>query len=268
MESISVLGGHDKEGRPEELNLTLRRGDIVCVVGPTGAGKSRFLEDFSCLAQGDTPTGRRILIDGKPPGDELRYSLDGRLVAQLSQNMNFVVDLSVGEFIRMHGECRNQADGGKSGEDPGLMVERIVAAANRLTGEAISAEMPVTQLSGGQSRSLMIADTGLLSPSPVVLIDELENAGVNRARALELLVGEDKMILVSTHDPALALLGERRLCIRGGAVRQVLETSAAERRNSVFLAAVNEKFLELREMLRDGASLDFDMASFFKGVIS
>ena len=268
MESISVLGGHDKEGRPEELNLTLRRGDIVCIVGPTGAGKSRFLEDFSCLAQGDTPTGRRVLIDGKPPGDELRYSLDGKLVAQLSQNMNFVVDLTVGEFIRMHGECRNQAGGGKSGEDMGLMVERIVAAANRLTGEAISAEMPVTQLSGGQSRSLMIADTGLLSPSPVVLIDELENAGVNRARALELLVGEDKMILVSTHDPALALLGERRLCIRGGAVRQVLETSAAERWNSVFLAAVNEKFLELREMLRDGASLDFDMASFFRGVIS
>ena len=268
MESISVLGGHDKEGRPEEINLTLRRGDIVCIVGPTGAGKSRFLEDFSCLAQGDTPTGRRVLIDGKPPGDELRYSLDGKLVAQLSQNMNFVVDLTVGEFIRMHGECRNQAGGGKSGEDMGLMVERIVAAANRLTGEAISAEMPVTQLSGGQSRSLMIADTGLLSPSPVVLIDELENAGVNRARALELLVGEDKMILVSTHDPALALLGERRLCIRGGAVRQVLETSAAERWNSVFLAAVNEKFLELREMLRDGASLDFDMASFFRGVIS
>jgi ABC-type lipoprotein export system ATPase subunit len=265
MESISVLGGHDKEGRPEDLNLTLRRGDIVCVVGPTGAGKSRFLEDFSCLAQGDTPTGRRVLIDGKPPGDELRYSLDGRLVAQLSQNMNFVVDLTVGEFIRMHAECRNQADRGNTGEDM-VMVERIVAAANRLTGEAISADMPVTQLSGGQSRSLMIADTGLLSPSPVVLIDELENAGVNRARALELLVGEDKIVLVSTHDPALALLGERRLCIRGGAVRQVLETSAAERRNSVFLAAVNEKFLELREMLRDGASLEFDMVSFFKDI--
>jgi ABC-type lipoprotein export system ATPase subunit len=268
MERISILGGHDKDGLPEDLNLTLRHGDIVCVVGPTGAGKSRFLEDLSCLAQGDTPTGRRVLIDGNPPGDELRYSLDGRLVAQLSQNMNFVVDLTVEEFIRMHGECRNQGEGGNAKEDMGLMVERIVEAANRLTGEAISGEMPVTQLSGGQSRSLMIADTGLLSPSPVVLIDELENAGVDRARALELLVGEDKIVLVSTHDPTLALLGERRLYIRGGAVRQVLETSAEERRNSVFLAAVNEKFLELRELLRAGASLNFDMVSFFKEVIT
>jgi ABC-type lipoprotein export system ATPase subunit len=266
MESISILGGRDKEGRPEDLNLTLRRGDILCVVGPTGAGKSRFLEDFSCLAQGDTPTGRRVLIDGKPPADELRYSLDGNLVAQLSQNMNFIVDLTVEEFIRMHGECRKPAEG--AGEDAGLMVERIVAAANRLTGEAISPQMPVTQLSGGQSRSLMIADTGLLSPSPVVLIDELENAGVNRARALELLVGEDKIVLVSTHDPALALLGGKRLCIRGGAVRRVVETSAEERRNGAFLAAVNKKFLELREMLRDGASLDFDMSLFFKEAIT
>ena len=265
MESISILGGHDKEGQPEDLNLTLRRGDILCVVGPTGAGKSRFLEDFSCLAQGDTPTGRRVLIDGKPPGDELRYSLDGRLVAQLSQNMNFVVDLTVEEFIRMHGECRKPAEGVGSGEDMGLMVERIVAAATRLTGEAISPEMPVTQLSGGQSRSLMIADTGLLSPSPVVLIDELENAGVDRAGALELLVGEDKIVLVSTHDPVLALLGGKRLCIRGGAVRQIVETSAEERRNGAFLTAVHGKFLELREMLRNGASLDFNMDSFFRG---
>jgi ABC-type lipoprotein export system ATPase subunit len=266
MESISILGGHDKEGRPEELSLTLRRGDIVCVVGPTGAGKSRFLEDMSCLAQGDTPTGRRVLIDGKPPPGELRYSLEGRVVAQLSQNMNFIVDLTVGEFIRMHGECRNPAGGSEanSGDDLEALAERIVAAANRLTGEAIGAEMPVTRLSGGQSRALMIADTSLLSPSPVVLIDELENAGVDRAGALDLLVGEDKIVLVSTHDPALALLGGRRLCIRGGAVRRVIATSAEERRNGALLAAVNGKFMELREMLRDGASLEFDMVSFLK----
>jgi ABC-type lipoprotein export system ATPase subunit len=259
METISILGGHDKEGRPEDLNLTLRRGDIVCIVGPTGAGKSRFLEDLSCLAQGDTPTGRRVLIDGKPPDEKLRYAPEERMVAQLSQNMNFIMDLTVEEFIRMHGECRNGAD-----KDS---VERIVAAANLLTGEAISAEMPVTRLSGGQSRSLMIADTGLLSSSPVVLIDELENAGVDRAGALKLLVGEDKIVLVSTHDPALALLGERRLCVRGGAVRRIVETSAAERRNGILLSAINGKFLEMRDMLRNGASLDFDMSSFLKEVM-
>jgi hypothetical protein len=109
----------------------------------------------------------------------------------------------------------------------------------------------------------MVADTALLSPSPVVLIDELENAGVDRRRALDLLVGEDKIVLVSTHDPVLALLGERRLCIRGGAVRRVIATSQAEQRNGAFMAAISERFLALRDMLRLGASLDFDMGEFF-----
>jgi ABC-type lipoprotein export system ATPase subunit len=109
----------------------------------------------------------------------------------------------------------------------------------------------------------MIADTALLSPSPVVLIDELENAGVDRRRALELLVGEDKIVLVSTHDPVLALLGQRRVCIHRGGVRRIIETSPAEQRNAEIMGALSEKFLILREMLREGASLDFDMEPFF-----
>jgi ABC-type lipoprotein export system ATPase subunit len=258
MHSLTILGGRDKAGNPEELNLTMKRGDILCIVGPTGAGKSRFLEDIGCLAQGDTPTGRRVLIDHKIPDDTMRYSLEGRLIAQLSQNMNFIMDLSVAEFIRMHGESRQPG-----GAEGAALVENIVAAANRLTGEALSPDQGVTELSGGQSRALMIADTALLSPSPVVLIDELENAGVDRQRALDLLVGEDKIVLVSTHDPVLALLGERRLCIRFGAVRHIIDTSGAERRNADLMAAVNKRFLALRDMLREGASLDFDMSGYF-----
>jgi ABC-type lipoprotein export system ATPase subunit len=257
MRSISIRGGHDKNGQPENLNLTLRAGDILCIVGPTGAGKSRFLEDISCLAQKDTPTGRQILVDDSVPDNEMRYSLETRMVAQLSQNMNFVMDLSVREFILMHGECRVHND------NTDILVERIVQAANTLTGEALSEDTALTQLSGGQSRSLMIADTALLSPSPVVLIDELENAGVDRKKSLELLVAEDKIVILSTHDPVLALLGEKRLCIQNGAVRNSITTSPIERRNAELMSELNEKFLHLRERLREGAVLDFDMKKFF-----
>lgn len=260
MRCLTILGGRDKEGNPERLELTLHRGDTLCVVGPTGAGKSRFLEDISCLAQGDSPTGRRILIDGKAPDDKTRYSLEGRIVAQLSQNMNFIMDLTVREFILMHGESRKRLIG--DGRD---LVDRIVAAANTLTGEALKPDQGVTELSGGQSRALMIADTALLSPSPVALIDELENAGVDRRRALDLLVGEDKIVLVSTHDPVMALLGERRFCIWGGAVQRVVETPVEERRNAAFMSAINDRFLALRDMLREGALLDFDIKRYFYG---
>ncbi|MDR3170661.1 MAG: ATP-binding cassette domain-containing protein [Treponema sp.] len=254
MDSLTILGGHDKAGNPEELNITLIPGDILCIVGPTGAGKSRFLGDIECLAQGDTPTGRRILIDQGVPNAKGRFA--GKLVAQLSQNMNFIMDLRVREFILMHAESRNL-------DAEETLVARIVFAANQLTGEALSPETPLTQLSGGQSRSLMIADTALLSPAPVVLIDELENAGVDRQKALEILVGEDKIVLVSTHDPVMALLGQRRLCIHGGAVRHIITTTTQERQNALLMTAINERFLALRELLRNGETLDFDMSAYF-----
>ncbi len=65
--SLRILGGRDKMGREEGLDLTLRPGQIVCIVGPTGSGKSRLLADIECLAQGDTPSGRKILDRRRNP---------------------------------------------------------------------------------------------------------------------------------------------------------------------------------------------------------
>ncbi|MDR1095433.1 MAG: ATP-binding cassette domain-containing protein [Spirochaetaceae bacterium] len=261
MRSLTILGGHGKEGKPEQLELTLRRGDIVSVVGPTGAGKSRFLEDIECLAQADTPTGRRVLVDGGVPDDETRFMPERKIAACLSQNMNFVMDLSVREFIETHGESRGIVRGIDTDT---RFVEHIIDAANTLTGESFDGEAAVTRLSGGQSRALMIADTALLSPSPVVLIDELENAGVDREKALALLVNRDKMVVISTHETAIALLGKRRVCIRGGAVREVIETTEAEKQNAAFINELNSRLLMLREMLREGKRIDFDVEAFLR----
>ena len=52
---VSIIGGRDKDGRPEDVRLDLRTGEVIAVVGPTGAGKSLLLSDIECLAQGDTP---------------------------------------------------------------------------------------------------------------------------------------------------------------------------------------------------------------------
>ena len=79
VESVTILGGHNKCGEPEAVELTVRRGEVISIVGPTGAGKSRLLEDIECLAQGDTPTGRRILINGGSPED-CPQAAEGRLV--------------------------------------------------------------------------------------------------------------------------------------------------------------------------------------------
>jgi ABC-type lipoprotein export system ATPase subunit len=251
--SLTLIGGHDKSGRPENVELTLRAGEIVCVVGPTGSGKSRLLGDIECLAQGDTPTGRRVLVDGEVPADTLRYQLDRKLVAQLSQNMNFVVDLTVADFIAMHARCRMV-------EEAEAMAAQVIACANDLTGEKFAPEVSVTQLSGGQTRALMIADAALLSASPVVLIDEIENAGVDRKRALDLLVRGDKIVLISTHDPLLALRGSRRIVIRNGGIAEVLATSERELANLTRIEAVDALVMDIRDRLRRGQRIEEDIA--------
>jgi ABC-type lipoprotein export system ATPase subunit len=247
--SLTLLGGHDKAGRPESLNLTLKAGCVLCLVGPTGSGKSRLLADIECLAQGDTPSGRRILINDAPPDPGWRFAANRKLIAQLSQNMNFVVDLSVGAFVTLHADCRMVP-----GRDE--VVRDVIACANDLAGERFDAGVSLTQLSGGQTRALMIADTALLSASPVVLIDEIENAGIDRKKSLDLLIARDKIVLISTHDPVLALMGNRRLVIRNGAVADIIETSAAEKANLATLERIDRHLMAVRHRLRCGQRID------------
>ncbi len=246
--SLAVAGGTDKRGRPESLDLTLRPGDVVALVGPTGSGKSRFLADVEWLADGDTPTGRRVLLDGAPADAARRLSLSGRLVAQLSQNMHFVMDMAVGPFLMAHAESRLIADAATAAAE-------VVALANELAGEPFDADTPLTALSGGQSRALMIADVARLCASPIVLVDEIENAGIDRRRAISLLTGSGKIVLVATHDPLLALLASRRLVFSGGAVAAVIETAPAEREALAVLAKLDGVLSAAREDLRRGRSV-------------
>ncbi|MDR3161140.1 MAG: ATP-binding cassette domain-containing protein [Spirochaetaceae bacterium] len=245
LQSLTVLGGRDKGGNREIPELRFTAGEVVSIVGPTGSGKSRLLADIEWMAQGDTPTGRRILINDEVPPQEWRYWGERKLVAQLSQHMNFVMDLSVGAFIDMHGKSR-------MAKDLDYKKKRILEEANRLAGEPIGLETPVTALSGGQSRALMIADTAFLSPSPIVLIDEIENAGIDRRMAVELLIRKEKIVLIATHDPILALHAQRRIVIKNGGIFRVIETGEAERQYLGELEKMHRRLMECRERLRSG----------------
>lgn len=247
--TITIIGGMNKLGEPEEIELTIKKGEIICIVGPTGSGKSRLLADIEWLAQKDTPTKRQILINGKVPDNKRRFSIDHKMVAQLSQNMNFVMDLTVEEFIKLHAESRLI-------ENVDEKVKTILEEANKLAGEQFSPETPITSLSGGQSRALMIADTAILSRSPIILIDEIENAGIDRKKALELLVKKEKIVLMATHDPILALMGDKRIVIKNGGITKIIEVSEEERRHLQYLQELDEKLLKLRNKIRQGEILN------------
>ena len=247
--SLTILPGTDKSGKKEGFDsLVIRKSEVISIVGPTGSGKSRLLGDIEWVAQADTPTARSILINGDVPDPTWRFSTSKKLVAQLSQNMNFVMDLNVREFIELHAESRLV-------ENPGEVVERIITEANKLAGESFSEETPITSLSGGQSRALMIADTAILSRSPIILIDEIENAGIDRKRALNLLLSEEKIVLMATHDPILALMAHRRIIIRNGGIAKVIETTEEERTILSTLEELDRTVLAYRTRLRAGEIL-------------
>lgn len=249
IKSLTVLPGQDKSGNKEKFSeLTIYPSQIISIVGMTGSGKSRLLQDIEWTADKDTPTKRTILINNKIPDKEWRFSSNNSLVAQLSQNMNFVMDLSVEEFLVLHAKSRLV-------EDIDVIVPKVIDEANKLAGEKFTKNSAITALSGGQSRALMIADTAFISASPIVLIDEIENAGIDKQKALNLLVSKEKIVLIATHDPVLALIADKRIVINNGGIIAVLETSDKEK---MLLKKLKEQDLvhrEMRKKLRFGERL-------------
>jgi ABC-type lipoprotein export system ATPase subunit len=245
--NLTIKGGVNKDGMPDTVDeVTIGRGEIFGIVGPTGSGKSTLIGDIEQLAHGDTSSGRTILINGASPDQTMRTDPRKKLIAQLSQNMHFLADMSVDEFLRMHAKSR--------GKDPGL-VGRVIELANTLTGEPINPSHQLTILSGGQSRALMTADIAVISDSPIVLIDEIENAGIKKQEALALLSGEGKIVVVVTHDPMLALMTSRRIVMKNGGMVKVLDTTEEEHRVFEDLVRIDGWLMALRETIRHGEAV-------------
>ena len=248
IESLEVLAGKDKSGNAESCSLKLIPGEITCIVGPTGSGKSRLLADIEWLANKDTPTNRTVLINGETADDSKIAQMGGKLIAQITQNMNFVLDMSVEEFLRMHAQSHFMLNIDE-------VVGEVIKLANELSGEPFQPDTPVTFLSGGQSRALMIADVACIGQAPIVLIDEIENAGVNKKKSLDLLVKKDKIVLMATHDPLLILLADKRVVIKNGGMHKVIETNSVERDFYTELEQLDTKLQLTKDYFRYGNEL-------------
>lgn len=248
IDKITVIGGYNKHGEKEPVDeVVIKRGEIFGVVGPTGSGKSSLIGDIEQLAQEDTFSKRKILVNDEEPTYDDRTNPRKKMVAQLSQNMNFLADMSVGDFLSLHAKCRGASS---------KCVNAVVKLANTLTGEPIKKEHELTILSGGQSRALMVADVAIISDSPIVLIDEIENAGIRKHDALNVLSGHGKIVMVVTHDPVLALMTDKRIVMKSGGMEKVVGTTEAEKSLSIKLNKIDELMLSLRDKVRNGEVIE------------
>lgn len=254
IDNITILGGVDKNGASEPLTeLSIKKGEVIGIVGPTGSGKSQLISDIEQIAQRDTSTQRTVLINGTKPDNDFRTNPRKKMIAQLSQNMNFFADMAVADFLLLHAKCRNKNN---------VDIPEVINLANTLTGEPIKQSDNLTILSGGQTRALMVADVAVISESPVVLIDEIENAGIKKHEALDLLSGQGKIIFVVTHDPVLALSAQRRVIMNNGGMRHIIESTQEEKAIAQQLNYVDQEILKIREVVRAGKEITHDCVCF------
>ncbi len=236
--ALIIKPGTDKNGKKENIReLVFSSGSVVAVVGPTGSGKTRFLDDIERLAQSDSPTGRHISISGHTPRKIMS-------VTRISQTMQFFLDLTVREFIEMHALLYEKK--------ASRIVPSVLEAANNLAGEPFSADQPLCSLSGGQARALMVADAVLISAAPILLIDEIENAGIDRQKALEFLLKKRTITFIATHDPLIALRTDVRLVFKSGGIQKVIKSNDQDERMAKRLATMDAEINEIRNGIRNG----------------
>ncbi len=253
IDKLCILGGVGKDGQPEPVGeITLRMGDVISVVGPTGSGKTTLVDDIALFADCDTPTKRRVLINGAPAPEEFMNDPSKNPIAFITQHTNFLSDLPVHEFLEIHAGIRRR-------DNILSAVEETIDFSNQLTGEPIDPKNAMTELSGGQTRALLIADAVIIGNSPVILLDEIENAGIHRTKALELLRKYEKIFIFVTHDPRIALLSDFRVVMQNGAMVKVIDTHDGELKVAEQIKKLDDLILHFRQLIRSGERLNEDM---------
>lgn len=254
IEKISIIPGYNKKKEKEsQKKIDIFKGQKIGIVGPTGSGKSQLLYDIEKLANGETKTGRKIKVNGKKASSVLKTDPTKKIIGYLTQHMNFMTDTTVYNFLKIHIETRGKH---RTKEETEKLIDKVIADANTITGEKIKNNTNLLILSGGQSRALMVADLAYVSESPVVLIDEIENAGIRIKQALDLLIKKEKIVFLVTHNPILALDTDKRFVMRNGGIIKIIYTSIREKGIANYLSWINNYILDVREEVREGKQIE------------
>jgi ABC-type lipoprotein export system ATPase subunit len=224
-------------------------GDVISIVGPTGSGKTTLIDDVALFADNNTPTRRRVLINGKSAPEEFMNDPSKNPIAFITQHTNFLSDLPVNEFLDIHAKIRRR-------DNVSSVIEETIDFANQLTGEPIDSKNGMTELSGGQTRALLIADAVIIGNSPIILLDEIENAGIHRTKALELIRKYEKIFVFVTHDPRIALLSDFRVVMQNGAMVKTIYAHDEELVVAEEIKKLDDLILHFRKLIRDGERLN------------
>jgi putative ABC transport system ATP-binding protein len=200
----------------DSVTLNIPAGQMVAVQGPTGGGKSTFLQMLGAL---DVPTSGTIVLDEatlSTAGDAALTKIRATKIGFVFQSFNLIPTLSAVENVETALEPQ--------GLDSQERRNRALAALKSVALDDRADHRP-SELSGGQQQRVAIAralvkePTVLLADEPTGNLDE-----ETRDDIMDLLEGlwrdQGLTLIVVTHDSAVAKRAQRRLYIKAGKVSE------------------------------------------------
>ncbi|MEP6721512.1 MAG: ABC transporter ATP-binding protein [Variovorax sp.] len=198
-----------------DVSLQIERGEFVCVMGPSGSGKSSLLYLLGLL---DVPTQGRIWIDG----EDTREFDDDRLTDFRLARLGYVFQFHflLPEFSALDNVSLPIRKLGRLSDDAARA--RAAELLDRFGLEGHHHKRP-SQLSGGQRQRVAIA-RALANDPLVILADEptgnLDSVASTHVRdILRILTRElNKSVVAVTHDASFASVADRRIGIVDGRI--------------------------------------------------
>jgi len=202
------------------VNLEVKEGEILIIMGPSGSGKSTLLNIIGTL---DKPTSGRVIIDGIDvthlPEKEL-YDIRLRKIGFVFQFFNLISTLTALENVMLPMILLGELDKEEIEKKAKELLE-VVGLGDKLYARPI-------QMSGGQQQRVAIA-RALANDPAIVLMDEPTGSVdiVSEAVILKLIQTLNKFFgvtfIIVTHNPEVSIIGHRIVYIRGGKLFETRE---------------------------------------------
>ncbi|MEV8266029.1 ABC transporter ATP-binding protein [Microbacterium sp. NPDC076911] len=198
------------------IDLEIAQGDFVTIQGPTGGGKSTFLQLLGAL---DRPSAGSVMLgdtDLAKASNAQLTTVRAHEIGFVFQGFNLIPTLTAAENVDMALEPL-----GVPKQERAQRVEEALAR----VGLAERADHLPGELSGGQQQRVAIARAIVKRPK-VLLADEPTGNLDESMRdeilvVLEALCAEGLTLIVVTHDSAVAKRAKRRLRLERGTVRDI-----------------------------------------------